>query len=183
MPGLDVLLKRLINESHDVAIKQGFWQGEETSQKLGLGRKLLGWFSKTEDTNNLWVPAKLALVATEIKEFEASWDPTELADICLRVFDLAGYLRIMLEEDCMEGTDEFYDQPTPASVKEMTHEMYGYVATAVQEYRKGEQLKFELCLSMLVKMCFDYKPGLLGTIQQKMAENRLREYRHGGRKY
>lgn len=76
-------ITELVIESYNTAKKHGFWDGEQSN-----------------------IPTKLALIHSEVSEvleeyrkIDYSLDKIgeELADVCIRVFDLAGHLGINLE--------------------------------------------------------------------------------------
>ena len=93
---MEIQLKQFIRTSHDYAVSKGFWQGiniYEPSEAL----------------------AKLMLITTEVAEAaEAVRQPNygnlpeELADILIRVADLAGALEIDLDAAIEEKMQKNY---------------------------------------------------------------------------
>lgn len=74
-------IKDYVNAAHDNAVDKGFYEGEKS------------------------IPQSLALIHSEVSEAleaDRKGDPDnfaeELADICIRVFDLAGWQQIDLQD-------------------------------------------------------------------------------------
>lgn len=77
------MINRLTTRCNKISTEKGFWDASDN------------------------IPEKLALIHSEVSEALeeyrkpklSSWDfGTELADICIRVFDLAGHLNLNLED-------------------------------------------------------------------------------------
>lgn len=154
-------IAELIEQAHTNAVAKGFWQTENVGEKL-------------------------ALIATEIMEFEdAVTDAArseELADIVIRVFDLCGYLGYELSETVLLpriGVD--------TDARAFAHKAYRHVARATQAHRKGDERGTRSWLSSLVVHCAMYSGTqfyarkLQEEIEKKMEKNRGRPTRHGAR--
>lgn len=99
----------------------------------------------------------------------------ELADACIRLFDLAG----------LRGTDITYIDCLYVPTKILFTE-YIYVLCSVisNPDKAGWLLKhIEYCLGFIFSWCKDKKIDIMWYIEQKMRYNEQRPYKHGNKKY
>jgi NTP pyrophosphatase (non-canonical NTP hydrolase) len=160
-------VNELKNRAHETAKSKGFW-----------------------DEGRQNVAEKLALIASEVAEFEDAWEEDnesdeEVADIVIRCFDLCGYLRIELEEWVMDG---LHHSPAILSdPREYQLAIYQRIARAVQAHRKGHDEDVELLLMSIIYgsatfMNFNWFPGRLEqVVVDKMEKNNKRGRLHGNK--
>lgn len=152
--GVDV--QEVIREAHANATQRGFWQSENVGEKL-------------------------ALIATEVMEFEDSRSIEEVADIVIRTFDLAGHLDISLPADCLV----YFVSGGVLAGRDFALFAYRFVARATQAHRKGKHDEVALSLSRLSWLCARFSYGFYGrgalvrAIEEKMKANRSRPHMHG----
>lgn len=171
------------------AHEKGWWddQKQETSPAL--------------DQDKVWeiVPEKLTLVHSEVSEAledyrvakmntteNAKGKPegfrSEVADVVIRVFDLAGALEIdLLGPDC--ATQEpLPNEGNPSVLLAHVHREISHALTAWEE---GDLEALISHLSRVVWFCDEIVSRVGGILQEeverKMAYNRTRPYRHGGK--
>lgn len=175
-------IQALIERVHENAKAKGFWDIHEATTipaKIPLDLKV--------DIQYAIVAQKLALVSTEIAEFEAEAVERnrkamleELADVVIRVFDLCGYLETTLPEDVLATRSHMYSTGWGVAAA-----LYREVALAVQSHRKGRH-DFELHIEKTVRFAQDFVCGnyantyaLRRAVEEKMQKNESREHRHG----
>lgn len=115
------------------------------------------------------------------EDFEAYIKGTveeELADACIRLFDLAGIRNIDLS-DTNEIADELVSLKSDLKLTEVC---FGFTSALTID---GESLGRRICgtLAGLIKYCQFSDIDLMWHIEQKMCYNELRDYKHGNKKY
>ena len=104
----------------------------------------------------------------------------ELADACIRLFDLAGLRNIDL--DCLEYENSDHDDYTEMSFTEAIMNITRQVAGEEPGYRYIEN-NIYLSLNEIFAFCKQKGIDIFWHIDQKMEYNKLRGYHHGGKKY
>lgn len=104
----------------------------------------------------------------------------ELADACIRLFDLAGLRNIDL--DCLEYENSDHDDYTEMSFTEAIMNITRQVVGEEPGYRYIEN-NIYLSLNEIFAFCKQKGIDIFWHIDQKMEYNKLRGYHHGGKKY
>lgn len=153
----------LVKGSHSQAVKSGFWEGYREN-----------------------VAEHVALIATEVEEFEAASSKpeklVEVADLVIRSFDLCGYLRITLPRDVF-----VYWGLNPMPSDKFALNAHRYTARITQAHRKGREESVEFWLGSLVRLCVRFSwhyfgdGQLLQAIEEKMKINESRPQLHNNR--
>lgn len=104
----------------------------------------------------------------------------ELADTCIRLFDLAGLINIDL--DCFEYENSDHDDYTEMSFTEAIMNITRQVVGGEPGYRDIEN-NIYLSLNEIFAFCKQKGIDIFWHIDQKMEYNKLRGYHHGGKKY
>ena len=99
----------------------------------------------------------------------------ELADACIRLFDLAGLKGYDLDSFDYEGSDteDYYKMNFTESMFRICVYITDYI------YRDEPAV----ILNEIFAFCKDRKIDIFWHIEQKMRYNELRTYKHGGKKY
>lgn len=180
-------VSEMIEAAHEQAVKSGFW---DDLTRIGFQIDMNDEPSEEMKTvENMAVAQKLALISTEIMEFEveASRLPRnrdamleELADVVIRIFDLAGYLRLPIANSVLKGRLHLYSTATGVALA-----LYRNVATAVQAHRKEETTRVLTSLEDAVRVAQDFAAytfedsyALVRAIEMKMEKNRSRPHKH-----
>lgn len=112
------MINRLVRRAHATAMKKGFY--EDAGLLKGVCGRFLKTFSNIKTVKNLLVVKRLALIHEEVsealrelrkKDYVPEKFAEELADICIRVFDLAGWLGIDLEMAILDKMKKNEDRP------------------------------------------------------------------------
>lgn len=80
------LLNDYVHRAHETAKSKGFWEGQDLTDPNCLLAKLM------------LVTTEVAEAAEAVRTEDEENFTEELADICIRVFDLAGALNLNLEQ-------------------------------------------------------------------------------------
>lgn len=104
----------------------------------------------------------------------------ELADACIRLFDLAGLRNVDL--DCFEYENSDHDDYTEMSFTEAIMNITRQTVGEEPEYRDIEN-NIYLSLNEIFAFCEQKDIDIFWYIDQKMKYNKLRGYHHGGKKY
>lgn len=99
----------------------------------------------------------------------------ELADACIRLFDLAG----------LRGTDITYIDCLYVPTKILFTEYIYVLCSVISNPDKAGWLlnRIEYCLGFIFSWCKDKKIDIMWYIEQKMRYNEQRPYKHGNKKY
>lgn len=95
----------------------------------------------------------------------------ELADVCIRIFDLAGYKNIDLNDAMLEVTDNICPSGT------FTEKIYR--AVRVLSVREPLGVSLARTLTRILKIAEQDEIDIERHIQLKMAYNQGRKYKHG----
>lgn len=95
----------------------------------------------------------------------------ELADVCIRIFDLAGYKNIDLNEEMKRVTDNI------CPVGTFTEKIYRAVRVLAQ--REPLSVSLARTLTRILKIAEQDEIDIERHIQLKMAYNQGRKYKHG----
>lgn len=95
----------------------------------------------------------------------------ELADVCIRIFDLAGYKNIDLNDAMLEVTDNICPSGT------FTEKIYR--AVRVLSVREPLSVSLARTLTRILKIAEQADIDIERHIQLKMAYNQGRKYKHG----
>lgn len=99
----------------------------------------------------------------------------ELADVVIRLLDLAGMRKIDLEDFDYEGSDtEDYDDMS------FTESMFRISVYLTDGFYKRE---LPIILNEIFAFCKERGIDIAWYIEQKMKYNELRDYKHGGKQY
>lgn len=104
----------------------------------------------------------------------------ELADACIRLFDLAGLRNIDL--DCFEYENSDHDDYSEMSFTEAIMNITRQTVGGEPGYRNIEN-NIYLSLNEIFAFCEQKGIDIFWHIDQKMEYNKLRGYHHGGKKY
>lgn len=188
-------LKQIINDVHQNARDKGFWQDyneiEECYQKAKTYankkdanmNRFAQYAEFWEDMKLNWIAAKLALIHSEVAELEEAEGEDnfaeELADICIRTFDLIGGLEDTLEVDFCSLTR------FGMTFVRNDRTINWYISQALEHLRKENYHAFYQRLMDIYSRCGveanKYAVNLEQAIKKKMEHNRTREYKHGKR--
>ena len=175
-------LKALQREAHAIAKSKGWWDEERTfGDLIALVHSEL-----SEALEAYWdevLPSKPHLLSTKVA--------SELADVVIRVADMAEHdgvdlaseietLRRENDERDMTGRtfgDWISDLHASLSFSYESREWDGYAARGFPSW---EELLAD-CVAGVQRMAAHYGIDLDAAIEAKMAYNRTRPYRHGGK--
>lgn len=137
------------------------------------------------------IPSALALIHSEISEaWEGSWGDDfdnfseELADVLIRIVD-------MLEGLGLEAWGVIWgecDYKAAAGDDDTENMMIAHsrVSDALEAFRKDDKTAFSVAIGRaaisVIELCRDAEIGLSAAVRAKLAKNRERGYRHGGKR-
>ncbi len=176
-------IEEMITAAHQNALSKGFWDDME------LVRDDQG-DSLALSTEMAFVSQKLALIVTEVREFEEAAPEErleELADIVIRVFDLCGFYGYSgdgMNFEVTERTVFWVLMVNPE--RELAIKLYRLLADTVRSHRVVEDgdawLSFldavVLNVAAYAEAIFGYGK-LVDAIEEKMHKNKNRSYKHG----
>lgn len=175
----------LLREAHEIARSKGWWDGVDAPEQV--------WAS---------VPEKIALIHSEISEaLECAREgqmgttlredgkpegfPSELADVVIRCYDLMGVLggRLLSFGLVMESP---VATPTPGDALAMLHALTSHVYAVrfgTEDYPREVEVPRGLTrlVGAVEQVAEDMGIDLLREVEAKMAYNRTRPSRHGGK--
>ena len=187
-----MILPELQREAHAIALSKGWWDEERTFGDLialvhSELSEALEWYRELGTTKTAYtVDADGALTKPE-------GVPYELADVVIRVADMAERYGVDLEAltpsaEAQRGIPAFeFECATFGDWITNIHGCLSYAANAYQDWEAGIILptKWQLHLVMAIqrtyRMAAHYDIDLDAAIEAKMAYNRTRPYRHGGK--
>lgn len=105
----------------------------------------------------------------------------ETADIAIRVFDFCGARDL----DLQEGYDKSCLVPFDMSDDGMANHMHRTMSHALEALRKDRDCTehFGLLIKVLEHISIELDFDFLGSVDDKMAFNRTRPHKHGGKKF
>lgn len=185
-------LQKVIEDVHQNAIKKGFWNDYQEIMKQHKWAKAYNNEFNSEDEHfkylsdlweNVrlnWIFAQLALIHSEVSEMEEAEAgenfAEELADICIRVFDLIGGLEIDINNikvSMLFGPTYIYPGRS----------INWHISQSLEQLRKEDGFPFERSLLFIYGRCKieaeKYGVDLEVAIRKKMEYNKTRPYKHG----
>lgn len=174
-------VSELIRAAHENAKEKGFWRLLDAAED-----------ANSFDVSHAAVVQKLALISTEVYEFESEAFERrpnealeELADVVIRAFDLAGYLGysgggMSLGGDLLRALPD----PEPSN---LAYGLYRETAEAIRHYQNVNEVILLACLDEIVNQCAQYAAFEYGlwalhrAVVAKMEKNRARSPMHGKR--
>lgn len=109
-------IKKLVEDAHNNATKKGFW--EDWDLVLNLRSEMKLNCKEYKDLNNNLIGNRLMLITGEVAEAHEALRKDdnenlseELADIVIRVADLAGGLNIDLESEILKKMEKNKNRP------------------------------------------------------------------------
>jgi hypothetical protein len=180
----------LIERAHRTARDKGFWTLNDLKEKCEEE-----WGYKYPEISDALVCQKLALVSTEVREFEeaatraggATEAREELADVCIRVFDLLGYFRSGIEDVPVNPYLNAVKPDYFRSYKDLARSLYGEIAGAVDAYRLSQPIVLFAHFDEIIESCDRFAAAYFGVgslwaeIERKMDANEGRPHLHGKR--
>lgn len=193
-------ITELVREVHKNAVSKGWWEEDrsfaeiislihsEVSEALEDYRNGLSpttvWYEKPSDTSGVGYQAGYQASP----EYKPCGIPSELADICIRIFDAAGRYNWgpRLEAATVESlkrrfqSDEKYN-----SFPEYLTSIHFDLSQAWNYRARGSERLAIVCLCHALNevryVAAKYNIDLNQAIAEKMAYNATRPYRHGGK--
>lgn len=179
-------LNKLAAEAHANAVEKGFWENNpsnehflclvicELSEAVEADRK-----GRRADVESYKLLSKASIERTGNMEYfneVAFCDKIkdsvedELADVFIRLLDLAGANNYNLNRFCL--------QHVVTERKTFTENIYAIIKDIMNyKYSKEEQISY--AMHQIRRLSEILKIDLFWHVEQKMAYNRLREYKHG----
>ncbi|MFD0710609.1 hypothetical protein [Paenibacillus sp. GCM10027626] len=201
----------LVGAAHKNAVSKGWWQEERTyGELIALVHSEVSealedfrnrkkpdevWYEKESDNDRVAYHAGYQVTP----EYKPCGIPSELADICIRIFDIAGKYGWggAMQEDWdevfkpeiekgfehlkNETEDWFADSSLPGQLS-FVHEQLSDSSKAFREYHPGYSQ--ECLIGVLMTVWYiseDNGIDLDKAIAEKMAYNATRDVRHGGK--
>jgi NTP pyrophosphatase (non-canonical NTP hydrolase) len=172
-------INELINDAHTTAVEKG-------------------WHLAPREFGTL-----IALIHSEITEvYEAfAFDEDkadECADILIRIFDLAGLYKYDLENAyyyrfgfrTLEEQLESMEKKTNRSLEKFLMDMHRSVSKVLETYREKDDENKEMRIMIgFVQVCLNvcdlaktYDLDLPAAVYAKLEKNKIRQFKHGGKK-
>jgi NTP pyrophosphatase (non-canonical NTP hydrolase) len=92
-------LNELVDEAHKTASEKGFWDNQDRENTTVILCKLM------------LITTEVAEAAEAIRHGNEENFKEELADVCIRIFDLAGAKNINLEQEIVNKMEVNYTRP------------------------------------------------------------------------
>lgn len=93
------VLEEIIQECHKTAVEKGFWKVDDKTKTRNLGEALM------------LVVSELSEALEAVRQGDMDSFTEELADACIRVFDLAGGLQLELAEKLIRKMEKNKTRP------------------------------------------------------------------------
>lgn len=181
-------INELAKECHEIAKSKGWWDKPKTrssclmlviselSEAVEADRKnkrankefyesLTSGYDNWNGNNSI-VTCMSNIFQIEIKDTVED----ELADACIRIFDLAKYNKIELDEHAINDTFHIEGVEFSSWCFSITAELHG-------SYNLKEIS--ESALNLIVTWCSNHEIDIAWHIMEKMKYNKTRQYKHG----
>lgn len=189
----------LVREAHQNAVRKGWWEEERSFGEIialvhSEVSEALEDYRKGNNPANLWYDRRLpdGGIQTVLK-MEYSTDkpcgiPSELADICIRIFDIAGKYNWgpILEAVTADSVENcFWVEMKYNSLPEHLTSIHFDLSQAWINYERGGEQGAIRCLAHVLNsikfISTKFKIDLDRAIDEKMVYNATRPHRHGGK--
>lgn len=185
-------INEYVQAAHENAKSKGWWDEERS-----LGEVLVLIHSEVsealEDHRNgaepdaIWYEKKAGMeIKLSVEPVDETWKPcgipSELADICIRVFDACG------KYGWGEVLERWYKKAAPVTeqtveeTKSFAENLNAIHYNLSECYRTGSAFWFAIVIQNVAKLAEIYGIDLEQAIVEKMAYNATRPQRHGGKK-
>lgn len=195
-------IAQLVQEAHANAVAKGWWKEDRTYGELIAlvhsevsealedyrnGEKLdKVWYEHKASDGSTFRHSKLWYLGNQGKPCGI---PSELADICIRIFDIAGRYGWGedLQKEFLENEKHPFKQSwAQSSFAEKISRMHLELSCSFYEFEMLKQknqaiINLSGVLSGVANMCKEYGIDLDQAIFEKMAYNATRPERHGGK--
>ena len=110
---MEININYLIEEAHKNAVNKGFWEDIEDLEWLHIGFKnpVCSIDVNAISTRLMLIVGEAAEAQEGLRHNDRENFKEELADICIRVFDLCGGLDIDLESEILKKMSKNLDRP------------------------------------------------------------------------
>ncbi|MEK5477525.1 hypothetical protein NYE70_11330 [Paenibacillus sp. FSL R5-0407] len=191
-------ISELVREAHKNAVSKGWWEEDRSFGEIialihSEGSEALEDFRNGAEPHATWYEKK---TGTEIRlatePVDETWKPcgipSELADICIRIFDTAGRYNwgSRLEASAIESIERcFKSDEKYNSFPEHLTSIHFDLSQAWNYRARGSERLAIACLGHALNgvrcVAAKYNIGLDQAIAEKMAYNATRPHRHGGK--
>ncbi|MEW9106792.1 hypothetical protein [Paenibacillus sp.] len=194
-------INELVKEAHQNAVNKGWWEEERTYGELialvhsEVSEALEDYRIPGRKPTDVWYEFKckdgrvLKQSIMASNEHKPCGIPSELADICIRIFDIAGNYE--WGQQLEDGVQYVNDQRTSYKWKDASfagklsiiHMLISKSMELLDWENDPEAAAIYLaaCISGVQMLCADYGIDLDKAIAEKMAYNATRPHRHGGK--
>lgn len=178
-------LEKLKNKAFEIAKAHG-WHDEELSDETYLMLIIteIAEAVQADRTGDHADRRSFDIQTLQVEDFNSAFEAhiknsieDELSDIVIRSLDLAGLYDIgfdLAHELLDKGMQE---------VKETFPEVMYHTCTFVSSDEETLSDKLNYCVALVIGYCRQKDIDIEFFIEQKMKYNRLREYKHGNKKY
>lgn len=188
-------INELVREAHSNAVCKGWWEEDRSFAEIislihSEGSEALEDYRNRKGINEVWYenPSGHGW-STQTGEFQKPCGiPSELADICIRIFDAAGRFNWgpQLEASATESIDRCYEMESKyESFPEHLTSIHFDISQAWYAYEMGSERsavdKLGHVLNGVRFVSAKYNIDLDRAIAEKMAYNATRPHRHGGK--
>jgi hypothetical protein len=189
-------ISKLVHEAHRNAVAKGWWDKEPSfGEVIALihseGSEALEDYRNGRGITEVWYENKeykTRLDCPITQDCKPCGIPSELADICIRIFDAAGKYGWgpILEAATSESIDHCFRINTKfASFPEHLTSIHFDLSQAWINYERGGEQGAIKCLAYVLNevnyVAVKYKIDLDKAITEKMSYNATRPHRHGGK--